>query len=80
MPPVPPPAYGGYADVKPKADQTSIAVPSQASMRPSVAMEPMVVEEAGNEGGFRRSNKKTSRYYGGLSARFSRMSQIGRAI
>jgi hypothetical protein len=78
---VPPPAYGGYGDVKSKADhQTSISVPSQAARRPSVVVEPMVVEEAGDEGRFRRSNKKTSRYYGGLSARLSRMSQIGRAM
>lgn len=76
---IPPPAYGPYGDVKSKADQTSIAVPSQAARRPSVVMEPMVVEEAGNDGEFRRS-KKTSRYYGGLSTRFSRMSQIGRAM
>jgi len=81
MPPIPPPAYmyGSYGDVKSKADQTSIAVPSQAARRSSVVMELMVVEEAGDGGEFRRS-KKTSRYYGGLSARFSRMSQIGRAM
>jgi hypothetical protein len=77
---VPPPANGGYGAVKSKADQTVIAVPPQAARRASVAMEPMVVDEAGNEGLFTRSNKKTSRYYGGLSARFSRVSQIGRAM
>lgn len=43
-------------------------------------MEPMVVEEAGNDAGFKRGSKKTSRYYGGLGARFSRVSQIGRAL
>lgn len=79
MPPVAPPAYGGYEDAKSKTDPTFIAVPSQAAMRPSSIMEPMVVEEAVSDGSFRRS-KKTSRYYGGLSARFSRMSQIGRAM
>jgi hypothetical protein len=78
---VPPPAYGGYGDVKSKADQqTSIAVPPQAAMKASVVMEPMVVEEAGSDGLYTRSNKKTSRYYGGFSARLSRMSQIGRAM
>jgi hypothetical protein len=39
-----------------------------------------VVEEAGSDGLYTRSNKKTSRYYGGFSARLSRMSQIGRAM
>jgi hypothetical protein len=79
---VPPPAYGGYGDVKSKVDQqTSITVPPQAAMKASVAIEPMVVEEAGSdEGRYTRSNKKTSRYYGGFSARLSRMSQIGRAM
>jgi hypothetical protein len=78
---VPPPTYGEYGDFKSKADyQTSIVVPLPAARKPSVVMEPTVVEEAGNEAGFRRSNKKTSRYYGGLSARFSKMSRIGRAI
>lgn len=77
---VPPPAHGGYGGVKSKVDQTVIAVLPQAARRASVATKPMVVEEAGNEGLFTRSNKKTGRYYGGLSARSSRMSQIGRAM
>jgi hypothetical protein len=58
----------------------SVAVPSQAAKKASVVVEPMEVEEAGNEGRFTRSNKKTSRYYDGWSARFSRISQIGRAM
>jgi hypothetical protein len=77
---VPPPAYGGYRDVKSEAEQMSVAVPSQAAKKASVVVEPMEVEEAGNEGRFTRSNKKTSRYYDGWSARFSRISQIGRAM
>jgi hypothetical protein len=77
---VPPPAYGGYRDVKSEADRVSIAVPSQAAKKVSVVVEPMVVEEAGDDERFTRSNKKTSRYYDGWSARFSRMSQIGRAM
>lgn len=80
-PPEPPvPVYGGYQVGKSTAEPISPL--SKASVRQSRAavMEPMVVEEAGNDGGFRRSSKKTSRYYGGLGARISRMSQIGRAL
>lgn len=71
----PVPAYGGEVF----REQAPIATPSKAATRPAV-MEPMVVEEASNDGGFRRSTRKASRYYGGLGARFSRMSQIGRAM
>lgn len=71
----PVPAYGGEVI----EEQAPIATPSKAATRPAV-MEPMVVEEASNDGGFRRSTRKASRYYGGLGARFSRMSQIGRAM
>lgn len=78
---VPPPAYGGYQDVKSEAARVSIAVPPQANKKTSsVVVEPMVMEEAGDEGRFTRSNRKTSRYYDGWSARFSRISQIGRAM
>jgi hypothetical protein len=81
-PPEPPvPVYGGYQVGKSTAEP--IRQPSKASVRYSeraAVMEPMVVEEAGNDSGFRRSGKKTSRYYGGLGARISRMSQIGRAL
>jgi hypothetical protein len=82
VPMQPVPAYGGYEVGKSTADQTPIAPPSKAIMRQSVrpsVMEPMVVEEA-SDSGFKRSSKKTSRYYGGLGARISRMSQIGRAM
>jgi hypothetical protein len=81
-PPEPPvPAFGGYQVGKSTAEPiTSLSKASvRHSMRPSV-MEPMVVEEAGNDSGFNRSSRKTSRYYGGLGARISRMSQIGRAL
>jgi len=80
-PPEPPvPVYGGYQVGKSTAEPISPL--SKASVRQSRVpmMGPMVVEEAGNDGGFRRSSKKTSRYYGGLGARISRMSQIGRAL
>lgn len=69
------PAYNGEF----AKEQEPIAAPSKVAMKPAV-MEPMVVEEAGNDSGFRRSTKKASRYYRGLGARFSRMSQIGRAM
>jgi hypothetical protein len=81
-PPEPPvPVFGGYQVGKSTAEP--IPPPSKANMRHSVrpsVMESMVVEEAGNDSGFKRSSKKTSRYYGGLGARISRMSQIGRAL
>lgn len=79
----PVPVYGGYMVGKSPAEQTPIVPPSKATMRQSAkpsVMEPMVVEEAGGDSGFKRSSKKSSRYYGGLGARFSRMSQIGRAM
>ena len=80
-PPPPVPVFGGYQVGKSTAEP--ITPLSKASVRHSnraSVMEPMVVEEAGNDGGFKRSSKKTSRYYGGLGARISRMSQIGRAL
>lgn len=78
--PLPPaPAYSGHGDAKAAAEQTSVLVPSRATIRPAV-MEPMVVEEAANDTGFARNSRKASRYYGGLGARFSRMSHIGRAL
>jgi hypothetical protein len=81
-PPTPPaPVYGGFQVGKSTA--APIALPSKPSLRHSArapVMEPMVVEEAGNDSGFNRSTKKTSRYYGSLGARISRMSQIGRAV
>jgi hypothetical protein len=77
---VPPLAYGGYRDVKSEAGQLSVAVPLQAAKKASVVVEPLEVEEAGDQGRFTRRHKKTSRYYDGWSARFSRMSQIGRAM
>jgi hypothetical protein len=82
VPMQPVPAYSGYEFGKPTAEQTPIAPPSKAttrqSARPSV-VEPIVVEEA-SDSGFKRTSKETSRYYGGLGARISRMSQIGRAM
>jgi hypothetical protein len=75
--------YGGYVVGISGADQTPIAPPSKATMRQSVkpsTMEPIVVEEAGNDSGFKRTSKKLSRYYGGLGVRISTMSQIGRAM
>jgi hypothetical protein len=82
VPMQPVPAYSGYEFGKPTAEQTPVAPPSKAttrqSARPSV-MEPIVVEEA-SDSGFKRTSKETSRYYGGLGARISRMSQIGRAM
>ena len=81
-PPAPPaPIYGGYQVGKSTAEPTSplhkssVRYPARGAV-----MEPMVIEEAGNDAGFKRSSKKTSRYYGGLGARISRMSQIGRAL
>ena len=81
-PPEPPvPVYGGFQVGKSTAEPI---VPPKASMRHSVrtapVVEPMIVEEAGNDSAFKRSSKKSSRYYGGLGARISRMSQIGRAL
>jgi hypothetical protein len=82
-PPEPPvPVYGGFQVGKSTA--APIVPPSKASVRHSVrtapVVEPMIVEEAGNDSAFKRSSKKSSRYYGGLGARISRMSQIGRAL
>ena len=77
----PVPVYGGYQVGKSSAEP--ISPPGKATVRHSrriSVVEPMVVEEAGNDGGFKRSSNKSSRYYGGLGARFSRMSQIGRAL
>jgi hypothetical protein len=82
VPMQPVPAYGGYDVGKSTVEQTPITPPSKATMRQSTrpsVMEPMIVEEA-SDSGFKRSSKKTSRYYGGLGARISRMSQIGRAM
>jgi hypothetical protein len=82
VPMQPVPAYGGYEVGNPTVEQTPIAPPSKATMRQSVrpsVMEPMVVGEA-SDSGSKSSSKKTSRYCGGLGARISRMSQIGRAM
>ena len=80
LPEPPVPVYGGYQVGKSTAEP--ILPLSKASVVQSrvPVMEPMVVEEAGNDSGFRGSSKKTSRYYGGLGARISRMSQVGRAL
>jgi hypothetical protein len=82
VPMQPVPAYGGYEVGKSTAEQTPIVPPAQATVRQSARpsmMEPMVVEGASHSG-FKRTSKKTSRYHGGLGARISRMSQIGRAM
>lgn len=70
------PAYGGYGVV---TAGPQVTVPDRVTTRPAV-MEPMVVEEAGNEVDARRNTRKTNRYYSGWSARLSRFSQIGRAM
>lgn len=65
---------------KSSMNQTPIAPPSKVAMKPAM-MEPMVVEEAGHDAGFNRSSRKpASRYYSSLGKRFSRISQIGRAL
>lgn len=76
----PVPDYGGYVVGKSTMKQSPIVAPSKAAVRPAM-MEPMVVEEAGNDTAFNRSSRKpASRYYSSLGARFSRISQIGRAL
>lgn len=64
---------------KSNAEHITIVPPSKAALKPAM-MEPMVVEEAGDDAGFKRGTKKSSRYYSTLGKRFSKFSQIGRAL
>lgn len=81
--PLPPlPAYPGYGDDSAKKGEDTLSPLTKAAvkLRGSAMMEPMVVEEAGEGSAYQRNSRKASRYYGGLSARFSRFSHIGRAL